>query len=185
MVSSSASDVQWLIASRVSPQMFGEIVSRYQTEIFRYVSRRAGSRDAADITAEVFARAFESRYKFDPMRGSARPWLYGIASHVIVDHLRRTEVRNRTPGVWAVDTDPFDSVLDAVVAQSARPRITAALARLTPEDRETLLLVVLADLTGPEAAEALGIPIGTVKSRLSRAKSQMRRSLGKDLKVEL
>lgn len=179
------SDVELLAASEDDPEAFGEIVTRHQTAIFRFAARRAGRRDAADLTAEIFARAFASRRKFDHRRTSALPWLYGIASHVVVDHLRRADVRSRiNVSAWPDDLDPFDRVLDAVAAEAARSRIVEALSQLTPQDRETLLIVVLGDLTGSEAAEALGVPVGTIKSRIARAKSQMRSLLGSDLSVE-
>ena len=143
--------------------------------------RRLGQDAADDIVAETFLLAFRQRDSYDQARADARPWLYGIATNLIGRH-RRAEIRlyralART-GANPV-MEPFtDRVDDRVSASTASRRLAASLARLPEELRDTLLLVAWSDLSYQEAATALGIPVGTVRSRISRARSKLRRALG-------
>jgi RNA polymerase sigma-70 factor (ECF subfamily) len=108
----------------------------------------------------------------------ARPWLYGIASNLIARH-RRAELRQyralaRADRPLAVDGDGVDGRLDA---QAQRGALAAALLAVADRDREVLLLVAWAQLTCEEAAQALGIPAGTARSRLHRARRKTRAAL--------
>jgi RNA polymerase sigma-70 factor (ECF subfamily) len=107
--------------------------------------------------------------------------LYGIATREIGKH-RRTEDRRRRAlqREWAGgDSGEFaDGALDRVTAERLRPRLAGALAALSPPERDLLLLIAWADLSYAEAAEALGIPVGTARSRLHRLRAKFRRSLG-------
>lgn len=154
---------------------------RYFTEIHRYLARRAGVRVADDLSAEVFLAAFRQRQRYDVSRDCARPWLFGIATNLIGMH-RRQEGRyyralSRADAESAGQAEE-DRTADRLSAGAARPALVAALARLAPGDRDVLLLVALADLPYPEVAQALGIPYGTVCSRLNRARRKLREALG-------
>jgi RNA polymerase sigma-70 factor (ECF subfamily) len=145
------------------------------------VVRRLGQDAADDIVAETFLLAFRQRDSYDQARPDARPWLYGIATNLIGQH-RRAEIRlyralART-GADPVTESFTDRIDDRVSASTASRRLAAALARLSAELRDTLLLVAWGDLSYEETATALGIPVGTVRSRISRARSALRRSLG-------
>ncbi|MEU6081805.1 sigma-70 family RNA polymerase sigma factor [Streptomyces sp. NPDC047108] len=165
------------------PEIFARLYDRYAPDIHRYAARRLGDGAADDITAETFLVAFRSRHRYDVSRPHARPWLYGIAANLIGKH-RRKEVRalralERT-GIDPVAESWVDRADSRVTAEAAQAALGGALARLSAGDRHVLLLVAWADLSYQEVAEALGIPVGTVRSRLSRARRSVRAALGGD-----
>ncbi|NKZ06884.1 RNA polymerase sigma factor [Actinomadura latina] len=176
-----ASDAEAIVRSRDEPAAFAEIFHRHFAAIHGYVARRLGADAADDIAAEVFLAAFRKRGRFDPARGSVRPWLYGIATRLIGTH-RRAEGRRyralaRTPADRFED-GPEDLVAARVTAGGAGVELADALARLPRGDRDVLLLVALADLSYEEVGQALGLKTGTVGSRLNRARRRLRESLG-------
>ncbi|MFG3436610.1 RNA polymerase sigma factor [Nonomuraea sp. NPDC047897] len=150
-------------------------------EIHGYVAQRLGPDHAEDVVAETFLVAFRKRAQYDPARANVRTWLYGIATKLVGRH-RRLEARTlRALGRYGVDADapgPEEGVAVRVSAQSLRPNLAAALADLPQRDRDVVLLVALAGLSHEEVASALGIPYGTVGSRLNRARRKLRASLG-------
>ncbi len=172
---------------RVSLQrsdQFAELFRRHAPAVRRYATRRIGPDAARDIVAETFLTAFRRRDSYDLSHPDARPWLFGIATRLIVRH-RRSEVRlyqalART-GVDPV-TESFTEQADAqeVSAHGARRTLAAALARLSAGQRDVLLLVAWGGLTHEQVAEALQIELGTVRSRLSRARAGVQRALGFD-----
>ncbi len=173
-------DATLIALSVVEPEVFAAIFDRHATEIHRYAARRLGDGVAEDVVGETFLVAFRRRERYDQAYPDARPWLYGIATNMISRH-RQAEVRfyralART-GVDPVIESPADDVIARVSAAGQRRGIAAALARLSASDRNTLLLVVWAELSYDEAASALRIPIGTVRSRLNRARRKMREAL--------
>ena len=176
-----ADDATVIQLSRHEPEQFTVLFRRHAPYIQRYVVRRLGQDAADDIVAETFLLAFRRRDGYDQTRADARPWLYGIATNLIGRH-RRAEVRMyRALARTGADPvmEPFtDRVDDRVSASTASRRLAAALARLPEEHRDTLLLVAWGDLSYEEVATALGVPVGTVRSRMSRARSKLRRSLG-------
>jgi RNA polymerase sigma factor (sigma-70 family) len=171
------SDAALIELSRHEPEEFTELFRRHAACIQRYVTRRLGPDAADDIVAETFLLAFRHRDRYDQDRADARPWLYGICTNLIGRH-RRAEIRQyralaRT-GADPVTESFTDRVDDQVSATSARRALAAALARLSAELRDTLLLAAWSDLSYEEIAAALGVPVGTVRSRLSRARSKLR-----------
>ena len=176
-----ADDAAVIQLSRHEPEYFTELFRRHAPYIQRYVVRRLGQDAADDIVAETFLLAFRQRDSYDQARSDARPWLYGIATNLIGHH-RRAEIRlyralART-GADPVTESFTDRIDDRVSASTAGRRLAAALGRLSAELRDTLLLVAWGDLSYEETATALGVPVGTVRSRISRARSALRRSLG-------
>ena len=174
-------DAAVIKASWHEPERFAEIFHRYFTEIHRYIARRLGADVADDLAAETFLTAFRKRSRFDASRGAVRPWLYGIATNLIGTH-RRAEKRfygalARTR-VEDVTDDHGDRVARQVSAGRHSGELATALAALSAGDRDVLLLVALADLGYGEVAQALGIPEGTVGSRLNRARKKLREALG-------
>jgi RNA polymerase sigma factor (sigma-70 family) len=162
------------------PDQFGAIFDRYFTEIHGYVARRLGDDAADDIAADTFLTAFRKRGQFDAGQGLVRAWLYGIATNNI-SHYRRGEARayralKRSPEP-APDEGHADRVADRVTAGALRRQLAGALAELPRGDREVVLLIALAGLSHAEVAAALGIPYGTVGSRLSRARRKLRGGL--------
>ncbi|MFE7131029.1 RNA polymerase sigma factor [Streptomyces sp. NPDC057638] len=174
-------DARVIAESLERPELFGELFNRHAPDIHRYAARRLGDTTADDITAEVFLVAFRTRARYDLDRPSARPWLYGIAANLI-GRQRRDEVR----ALKALARTGHDPVAESwtersdsrVAAQAAHGPLAGALARLSARDRHVLLLVAWADLSYAEVAEALSIPVGTVRSRLNRARRKVRESLG-------
>lgn len=157
--------------------MFATIFDRHYDAVHRYLARRVGPDLADDLAAETFTEAFDVRHRFDTTHPNARPWLFGIATNLLRHHYRSEARRLRAyarldhPGL-AVDA--FGEIETRLDAEGARPAIAAALARLSVDERNVLLLFAWADLRYEEIAEALRIPIGTVRSRLNRARGRLR-----------
>ncbi|MBY8879545.1 RNA polymerase sigma factor [Streptomyces sp. PLK6-54] len=176
-------DAQLIGRSLDEPEVFAELYHRHAGELLRYVARRLGPALADDVVGETFLIAFRRRTRYDRTRTKALPWLYGIAANVMSQH-RRSELRAyralaRTgvdPVAQSTGSDA-DSVDGKVTAQASAPAIAAALRSLSEGDRHVLLLFAWADLSYEEVAEALGIPLGTVRSRLNRARRKMRAAL--------
>lgn len=145
-----------------------------------YIARRVGVPLADDLAAETFATAFRRRASFDPGRGSLRSWLFGIATNLLRNHWRSEqhllELDSRLRAETEIRENP--SISDERLSASlVAPRIAAALATLTGEQREVLLLDAWAQLSHEEIAAALDLSRGTVRSRLSRARAALREEL--------
>ena len=163
------------------PERFSAIFERYFGQIHQYLARRVGDKAADDLAAEVFVAAFAHRQRYDLARDCARPWLYGIATNLIGTHRRREQrLYHALARTSARDASPSeeDRVTDRVSAAAAGPALATALAELDAGDRDVLLLVALAGLDYQEVSQALGIPYGTVCSRLNRARRRVRQALG-------
>jgi RNA polymerase sigma factor (sigma-70 family) len=162
------------------PAAFAEVYDRHAREIFRFVARRLGEQAAEDVIAETFLAAFRRRDRYDPARADVRPWLYGIAIRLIGKH-RRSELRMlravARAGIDPISDGDLGPAEDRVIAAGMRRELAAALAGLSTAARDVLLLVAWADLSYEEVAAALEIPVGTVRSRLSRARSHVRETL--------
>src|ERR1022692_1857969 len=176
-----ADDAAVIQLSRHEPEHFTVLFRRHAPYIQRYVVRRLGPDAADDIVAETFLLAFRQRDSYEQTRADARPWLYGIATNLIGRH-RRAEIRlYRALARTGADPvmEPFtDRIDDRVSAGHASRQLAAALARLSAELRDTMLLAAWSDLSYEEIAVALGVPVGTVRSRLSRARCRLRLTLG-------
>ncbi|GAA2870823.1 RNA polymerase sigma factor [Streptosporangium fragile] len=176
-----AEDAEVVRLSLDESERFSAVFDTYFGEIHRYVAQRLGADGAEDIVAETFLTAFRKRARYDPSRASVRAWLYGIATNLIGKH-RRVEVRTlRALGRHGPDPDApghEERIAVRVSAESLRPSLAAALAGLHQRDRDVLLLVALAGLSHEEISTALGIPYGTVASRLNRARKKLRAALG-------
>ncbi|WP_188189411.1 RNA polymerase sigma factor [Nonomuraea sp. SYSU D8015] len=167
-------------STRQVADRFAELFTQHGPGLKRYVVRRLGLEPADDIVAETFAQALQHLESYDVTRGDERSWLYGIATNLIGQHRRREIALYRALSRTGADsvTEPFtDEVERRVTAGAARRRLAGALAGLSRKHRDTLLLVMWADLTYEEAAQALGVPVGTVRSRINRARFALRRSL--------
>jgi RNA polymerase sigma factor (sigma-70 family) len=174
-------DAELVSASLIDPEVFAELFDRYSGMLYRYVSRRLGPDPAEDLVGETFLVAFSRRRSYDPAYPDARPWLFGILTKLISRH-RRTEAARyralqRTPADPDVES-PADRVAAGVTARAARPELAGALAALPARDRDVLLLIAWGDLTYDEVAQALDIPVGTVRSRLNRGRRKVRAALG-------
>jgi RNA polymerase sigma factor (sigma-70 family) len=174
------SDAELIEQSLGQPEAFAVLFDRYAAHIHAYVARRLGSAAADDLVAETFLVAFGRRTSYDLHRPQARPWLYGIATTLIARQRRREQRLFRALARTGVDPLPepiADQVVRRVAAQGQQRLLAAALARLAKGDREVLLLMAWGGLTYQEIAEALGVPVGTVRSRLHRARRKVRQAL--------
>jgi RNA polymerase sigma factor (sigma-70 family) len=167
------------------PTAFGVIFDRYVRDITRFLARRASPEHTEDLVAETFITAFRARRSFDSEHLTARPWLYGIATNVLRHHFRGEERRRRLLRKWRSSSDEQDRGSDAgfaemenrLEADSRQPQLDAALANLDPGGRDALLLYCYAGLSYEEVAEALAVPVGTVRSRISRSRQKLRELL--------
>jgi RNA polymerase sigma factor (sigma-70 family) len=178
----SADDAAVVRRSVGEPGCFAVLFDRHAAAIYRYVARRLGPDAADDLCSETFLIAFQRRARYDRAQPDARPWLYGIATNLI-SRRRREEIRFfhalarmsfRAPGAPGAD-----QVAEWVDAQAVSGQLAAALASLPGPCRDTLLLIA-SGLSHQEVAQALGVPIGTVASRLARARRRLRSALGGD-----
>ncbi|HEV7934887.1 MAG TPA: RNA polymerase sigma factor [Actinomadura sp.] len=174
-------DAEIIRLSEHEPERFAGIFDRYYDEIHGYVARRLGTSLADDVAAETFLIAFDRRERYDTAHPLARPWLYGIASNLVARHhraeLRRYKALTRVGLDHTVDGHA-DRVVVRLDAESVRGRLAAALATIAAGDRNVLVLVAWGGLSGEDAARALGIPAGTARSRLHRARKKVRAALG-------
>ncbi|MGH3264173.1 MAG: RNA polymerase sigma factor [Trebonia sp.] len=166
-------DGELLARSVEKPAVFGELFERHELAVRRYVGRRLGDAAAADIASEVFIRAFRARGRYRPERDAALPWLLGIANHVIADHRRLERRRLATLARSAGQAPGIVEHRDSDLA----PELVAALRQLPRVERDTLLLIVWGELTREEAAAALGVPVGTINSRVARARKRLAAAL--------
>jgi len=174
------SDAQMIAASATDPHAFEAVFLRHVSAMHRYVARRVGSSSADDIVAETFTRAFDQRHRYRNEYADARPWLLGIATNVMRHHHRSEATRLRAYARVGPDETSDGVELSAVSradASAARAALSAALVRLKRGDRDALLLMAWADLSYEEIAAALDIPLGTVRSRINRARRQLRELL--------
>lgn len=166
-------DYEVVRKSLASPAVFAGIFDRHSQAVYRYVRRRIGDELAADVTAEVFMRAFRGRGRLDSRGESALPWLLGIATNVIRMH-RRGEERRLRAYARAAGRErggvPGDEVDDRLDAEAARAVLSEALAAMPSRQRDVLLLHAWADLSASEIAVAMALPPGTVRSDLHRAR---------------
>jgi RNA polymerase sigma factor (sigma-70 family) len=174
-------DADLIRAADRSPECFAALFDRHYPPIHAYAARRLGRDLAEDIASETFLVAFDRRDTYDATRTDARPWLYGIASNLISRHGRAETRRYRAFGRMAA-AEPVDAHDDLVAgridAGAVRGTLARALQRLPGPERDVLLLVAWAGLGQQEAAAALNIPAGTARSRLHRARQEMRLALG-------
>jgi RNA polymerase sigma factor (sigma-70 family) len=174
------SDAKLIEQSVAEPEVFAVLFDRYAADIHHYAARRLGASAADDLVAETFLVAFRRRGSYDTGRSQARPWLYGIATTLIARQRRSERRLYRALARTGLDPLPepiADQVVRRVAAQGQQRRLAAALAGLSPADREVLLLLAWGGLSYAEIAEALGVPVGTVRSRLHRARRKVREAL--------
>ena len=166
---------------------FGELVDRYRTQIVNYVCRMLGNyEDAVDLSQDVFLKAYSALGSYRPQYPFPA-WLFRIARNAAIDEIRKrrlmtvsldapVEFEDGSAGreVESSVLDPQDSYLGLEFAD----RISAAIDELPEKYREPIVLRHAADLSYDEIAEALELPIGTVKTRIFRARDALRQSLG-------
>lgn len=173
------SDAAAIAASLDRPACFGTIFDRHATVLHRYLVRRIGPDEADSMVGEVFRIAFEKRHSFELDRPSARPWLYGIATHLLAKHWRREARRLQATARLAAQqqigvTDIAEQVSTRTDAADLWSRVAATVASLPQRERDALILHVWEGLAYDQVADALGVPVGTVRSRIHRARGRLR-----------
>lgn len=165
--------------SATEPHRFALIFERHFDAVHSYARRRVGESAADEIASQTFLVAFDRRETFDASRSSARPWLLGIATNLIHGKRRQEKRQLRAYAKAGTDagSDPLDGIEARADAGRMRPQLAAVLAGLSKEEADPLLLFAWAELSYEEIAEALELPPGTVKSRLSRARTRVREQL--------
>ncbi len=173
---SEAADVELLAMARSEPEAFGELFKRHSRSVYAYCARRTGNLDLAeDLTSVVFMEAFRRRHKLHLSNASALPWLLGVATNVARNADR--SVRRYRSALDRLPTLPNsasseDDAIERLEAQDALARALEAISALTRAEQEVVLLVLWSELTYADAATALDIPVGTVRSRLASARAK-------------
>lgn len=176
-------------ASVSEPARFARIFDRHAGAIYRFAAARVGPSVADDVTAEVFRIAFERRGAFDTAVRDARPWLYGIATNVV-----RRELRDRRRGIAALERvdarpslpgEPMLDVGSRVDAERELHQLHDALLALRDDERDVLLLVAWEQLSPSAAAQVLGIPAETARTRLHRARQRLRTHAASSIDLEV
>jgi RNA polymerase sigma-70 factor (ECF subfamily) len=178
------SDVDCLARSLTEPKAFELIFDRHFGAIHRYLHRRVGRELADELAADTFVLAFERRATCRADK-SVLPWLYGIATNLL---RRRLRAECRQLRAYArTGVDPWVAYEDEAAARvddaALGGRLARALVAMRPRERDALLLYALADLSYQEIAIALDVPLGTVRTRLHRARRAARRELAAEADV--
>jgi RNA polymerase sigma factor (sigma-70 family) len=177
--------VLWQAATSGDSTAFGELFRRHASTVANYCAYRNGTfRDAEDLTSTVFLEAWRSRDRLVVGDPGALPLLFGIAAHVTAHHRRGLARRLRavarispSDSSFDVSVDSSDEICSRLDAQRDARVVHRALSRLSPGQRAAVELCFMGDLTTDQAALTLGVPVGTVKSRLSRARTILQESL--------
>ena len=163
------SDAELIESSLVEANAFAGVFDRHFRAIYRFLQGRVGVQLAEDLASETFMVAFRRRRYYDLSREDARPWLYGIATNLVREHRRAEERHLRA---YARMSDESASATGQT-PEHLDPGLSAALLELSHEERSLILLLAWADLTYEQLAHALDVPVGTVRSRVSRVRSKL------------
>lgn len=175
---------------------FEQIMRLYADRLYNYLLRMVGNpTDAEDLLQEVFVRAYQGLPRFDG-RASLSTWLYRIATNLCIDHQRRRARRVPTVAYPTYEDENGETVewefadpnapdpLDALMRKELQQAVEHAIRQLSPKLRTVLLLYDVEGLSYEEIAHVLRIPIGTVKSRLNHARTQLQRKVDAYLRGE-
>lgn len=176
----SVEDAVVISDSLGNPDRFAALYERHYKILYGYAHQRLGKDLAEDVVAESFMAAFRARENYDLDRPDARPWLFAIVNRQIARYHRREKARYKA--LLRVKHDRgeealADRVAGSATAQRWRIPLAKALATLSRRDRDVLLMIAWGDLTYAEVAQSLDVPLGTVRSRLNRARRKVREAL--------
>jgi RNA polymerase sigma-70 factor (ECF subfamily) len=168
-----------VVASVEHPHRFEVVFEQYHSVVYEYLARAAGRDRADEYAGDVFVAAFAARVRYDPELGTVRAWLIGIAANIHRTRARSNRRGRRAWGRIGGDREGDEDVGYEVVEERLDYRrqlawVAEFLAELPGPDRDVLVLYAWAELTYAEIAQALGVEVGTVRSRLSRARGRLR-----------
>ncbi len=162
-------------------ECFDALIDAHYPSLIGYLARRIGRDLAEDLAADTFAIGYRDRNRYDPARGSAVAWLFSIATGLLAHH-RRTE-RRMLAALARMELPSGDDdvtatlAVERVYASEALVATARALLRIPARQRDALYLVAVAGLDYDDAAAALSVPVGTVRSRVSRARTRLQAEL--------
>lgn len=170
-------DVLWAAARRGDGDAFAQLYDRYVDEIYNYLFRRTGDwSQAEDLTSTVFLTAFKRHTDARIEEGKVGPWLYGVATNVLRNQRRSVRryrhMLERLPRP-RIDDELYADAADRLDAAARMRPLIERLKVLPRRQQDVVALCLWADLSHEETAAALGIPVGTVKSRLARARAAL------------
>lgn len=178
------SDEQILTSSLSTPEVFHLLVRRHGDRLHDYMARRTSAAVADDLSCDLWETAFVRRRHYDGREGTVLGWLYGIARLLVAEEMRR---RDRTARIGPratelskalVASEVEDEVIAKVDSQRMLGSVLGAMTRIDPADREILELWAWDRLSYAEIGQVLAIPGGTVRSRISRARSRLAAEAG-------
>ncbi len=176
--------VLWAQAGKGDPSAFGALFERHSQRVYNHCFRRTGSWTAAeDLTSVVFLETWRKRREVKLSDESLLPWLLAVANNVVRNRDRSLRRHRRLlaklpPAV--VTANPAEEAVARLDDERAMQRVLEVFTRLVPDEQDVLALVVWAGLSYTDTAIALGVPIGTVRSRLARAREHLRKLAGVD-----
>lgn len=160
--------------------MFDSAFRRHRLAVYRYARARLGPEAAEDVTAETFIQAWSLRARYaERVDVDIDAWLLGIATHMVARHRRaeRRWLNGCATSARTSDTTTqldHDAMADRIDAVAVGPDLARAIARMPARERDPLLLHILGTLSYEQVAVSLDLPIGTVRSRISRGKQRLR-----------
>ncbi|MDQ4091108.1 MAG: sigma-70 family RNA polymerase sigma factor [Actinomycetota bacterium] len=171
-------DADAVEASLARPDCFGVLFDRYHGVIWAFLARTAGHDAADELTGDVFVAAFTSRHRYDRSCGTVRAWLYGIAMNIQRTRwrsdARQARALERVVGGLVSAVTPIEAADEMLDGRHQLDQVRDAMTRLPERHQEVLTLFVWERLSYDEIASALGVEVGTVRSRLARARSELR-----------
>lgn len=189
-----------LLLTRIKkdPEAFREIVVSYQESLFRFLSRyKLPNAIIEEIAQETFLRTYKNISRYDPQYGedkaaSFSTWLFTIAKRLAINELDRSSYKNTTPlidelhveSMDAVSIENYVSLTDSLDKKQQKTLIQAAILRLPDHYRDALMLHIYSDLPLQAIADIEECPIGTIKSRICRAKDMLRSIINNPTEVK-
>ena len=178
MSGAEATDAELIRHSLEDPEEFREVFERHYESVRRFAQRVVGRDAGEEIAAQTFLIAFQRRPTYDFGYRSARSWLFGIAYNVARHHLRAERSQYDLLGRLPKEREASDPIaIEALDAARLAPILRRALSELREEQRSPFVLVALGELTYQETADVLAIPVGSVRSRIHRARATLRELL--------
>jgi RNA polymerase sigma factor (sigma-70 family) len=167
------------LASEGDEAAFGELYARYQRQIYHYAARMCGVAAGDDVVQETFLAVLRQGGRFDPAKGTAASYLYGIARHHVIKRLDREGMTLSEPVELAASdaVTPQDTPLETMARERMIDVVRQAVQSLPAAYREVVALCDLQEMDYATVAQVIQCPIGTVRSRLHRARGLLLRKL--------